>query len=215
VRRKDQKLCVALSRGSRKRGPGRNGSRRHSAARIGLLLAFSLFLGCAAYGQSVSYTESQLKVLFIHNFAKYTVWPQEALSETNNVFTLGIVGNNLPDEALRLIRDKTIKNRDLRIKKFGSVKEALSQQRELELCQVVFVSASEGNDLSELFKLLKKASVLTIGEADGFLDRGGIINFVVAKNKVNFEINSAAAQRANLKLDTQLLKLAKLVKDKE
>jgi len=184
-------------------------------ARISLLLVCSLWLVCSAYGQSASYDIHQLKVLFIHNFAKYTVWPQDALPETNDVFWLGVVGNNLPDEALRLIKGKTIKNRVLQTKRFGSVKEALSQPRELELCQVVFVSASEGNDLSELFKLLEKASVLTIGEEKGFLNLGGIINFVVVKNKVNFEINSAAAQRANLKLDTQLLKLAKLVKDKE
>ena len=52
---------------------------------------------------------------------------------------------------------------------------------------------------------------------EGFVQQSGMINLVseqksAGSQSVSFEINRAAAEKANLKLDTQLLKLAKWVK---
>jgi len=43
-------------------------------------------------------------------------------------------------------------------------------------------------------------------------DAGGMIGLVVNDSRVQFEINVRAAQRANLKLSAQLLKLSQRVK---
>jgi hypothetical protein len=53
--------------------------------------------------------------------------------------------------------------------------------------------------------------VLTVGDTDGFAQRGGAINFTLQARKVRFEINPAAAEQAGLKMSSQLLKLATLV----
>ncbi len=45
----------------------------------------------------------------------------------------------------------------------------------------------------------------------GFLESGGIINFVMEEKKVRFEINMTAAKSAKLKIRSQLLRLAKRV----
>jgi hypothetical protein len=58
---------------------------------------------------------------------------------------------------------------------------------------------------------LKDASVLTVGETEGFAARGGIINFYIEGNRVRFEINPDAAHRSGLKISSQLLQLGKLV----
>jgi hypothetical protein len=50
--------------------------------------------------------------------------------------------------------------------------------------------------------------VLTVGETDAFLERGGVIAFAMEGGKLRFSINAAAADRAGLKLSSQLLKLA-------
>jgi len=55
--------------------------------------------------------------------------------------------------------------------------------------------------------------VLTIGESPEFIGLGGIINFVLEDEKVRFEINVAAADKAQLKIRSQLLRLAKKVVD--
>ena len=42
---------------------------------------------------------------------------------------------------------------------------------------------------------------------------GGIINLTVEKNKLHFEVNTVAAERAGLKLSSKLLSMAKIVKE--
>lgn len=55
--------------------------------------------------------------------------------------------------------------------------------------------------------------MLTIGEPDGFAAMGGCIGFVVGDERVQFEINPDAANRGDLKISSQLLRLAKIVRD--
>jgi hypothetical protein len=84
-------------------------------------------------------------------------------------------------------------------------------------CQLLFISSSETNNLSQILKALQSASVLTIAEAESFADKDWIISLVPEQKSstsqtIAFEINLAAAEKANLKFDTQLLKLAKKIK---
>ena len=62
---------------------------------------------------------------------------------------------------------------------------------------------------------LKGIGTLTVGESEGFAVLGGIINFTVDANKVHFEVNRLAAQRAGLKLSSRLLSIAKLVQEQD
>jgi hypothetical protein len=54
--------------------------------------------------------------------------------------------------------------------------------------------------------------VLTVGESEGFLERGGMINFVVKGKNVRLEINLVAAEAAGLKISSRLLAIADIVK---
>jgi hypothetical protein len=50
-----------------------------------------------------------------------------------------------------------------------------------------------------------------VGEADHFVQDGGMIGFFLDDNKVRFNINLDAAGRAKLKISARLLALAKTV----
>jgi hypothetical protein len=53
--------------------------------------------------------------------------------------------------------------------------------------------------------------VLTVGDMDDFVEFGGVINLTKSADKIRFQINLAAAKKAQLKLDLKLLKLASSV----
>jgi len=55
--------------------------------------------------------------------------------------------------------------------------------------------------------------VLIVGETDHFASHGGCIGFFIDSNKVRFEINVDAAKRAELDVSSQVLKLARIVKE--
>jgi hypothetical protein len=49
---------------------------------------------------------------------------------------------------------------------------------------------------------------LTIGDTEGFTQRGVMVNFYMENNRVFFEINPNAAMRAGLKISSALLRIA-------
>ena len=83
----------------------------------------------------------------------------------------------------------------------------------MEACHILFISSSEEERLAKIIETLKDSSILTVGEVKQFAQRGGIINFIVKENKIRFEINVDAAERAKLKISSKLLKLAIIVTD--
>jgi len=51
--------------------------------------------------------------------------------------------------------------------------------------------------------------VLTVGDGEGFIDEGGMIGLVRSGDRLQFDINQPALQRAGLRASSQLLKLAR------
>jgi len=83
----------------------------------------------------------------------------------------------------------------------------------LSTCHIAFVPVTERIQSVRIVKGLKGASTLTVGEAEGFATLGGMINLTVEGNKLHFEVNLNAAERAGLKISSKLLSMAKIVKE--
>jgi hypothetical protein len=169
-----------------------------------------LFWPLELAAQSSPYTLYQHKALYLFNFAKYTEWPKEAFPDERAPFVLGILGQDPFRSDIDIIKGKTIKGRKLVVRYLHSVEEANG-------CHLLFISSSETNNLAQILRTLDHAHILTIAEADGFIEQSGMINLVPEQKSpgtqvVGFEINQAAAAKANLKMDTQLLKLARRTK---
>jgi hypothetical protein len=79
---------------------------------------------------------------------------------------------------------------------------------DLKSCQVIFIAKSEQPNIGAIIDSLGEANVLTVGETEGFARDGGVIGFTLVGDKVRFEINTSAARRAGLKIDSRLLRLA-------
>jgi len=80
-------------------------------------------------------------------------------------------------------------------------------------CQMVFVSSSEKQRVTEILDGLKGANALVVGETEGFAAAGGTVQFNLEENHVRFAINTDAAERAGLKVSSKLLSLARVVHD--
>ena len=82
----------------------------------------------------------------------------------------------------------------------------------LSSCHLLFVGPVGTAELAHIVQLTGGTSVLTVGEMDWFVDAGGMIRLFVEGGKVRFEVNAGAAERAQLKVSSQLLKLARSVR---
>lgn len=169
--------------------------------------------------------EYKVKVALVYNFIKFLSFPEEKDSDGSDSITIGVIGDDDYSTAFDSIKNKKVKGKNIAIKQFKAFDKLQELQRkngsrwkevikELKKCQVLFICTCEDEKEEipvELLKALKDSGVLVIGEMPGFLEKGGIINFVMEDGKVKFEVNNAAATRNGLKIRSKLLKLAKRV----
>ena len=158
-----------------------------------------------AYAEPGPPREYQIKAAFLYNFVKFVEWPTKTFADTNTPIIIGVLGKDPFGGALEPIEGKNVKGRKVVIRRFKGV-------RDLKFSHVLFVSSSEKERLAQIMKTIKDWSVLTVGDMERFTEVGGIINLVIERNKVRFEVNLSNAERAGLKLSSRLLKLARVVR---
>ncbi len=126
------------------------------------------------------------------------------MSADNNLW-LCIFGDDPFHGALDVTVNRTqIASRPLRVRH-------IHQPGEMRSCNLLFIGKTEGERIPALLAQTQHFPVLTVGETDGFLQSGGVIRFSLEANKLRFEINRTAADRAGLKISSRLLLLAKSV----
>ncbi len=150
-------------------------------------------------------TPYQHRALYLYNFAKFTQWPKESFPDSSAPFVLGILGQDPFGDDINIIRGKLLKNRPIVVKKYSNVAE-------VDDCHLLFISSSEITHLEHILLSLEKRPILTVSEVENGTP-GAIINLFIDKKFLAFEINNAAAEKAGLKLDTQLLRLARSTKN--
>jgi hypothetical protein len=152
--------------------------------------------------------EYELKAAFLFNFVKFIDWPANSFASPQTPFTICVVGRDpfghFLDDALA---HKKIGDRAIELQRLKGWVDA-------RYCQTVFVSDSESGHLGEIMSSVQGASVLMVGETPGFAMTGGTIEFTLEANHVRFIINQDAVDRAKLKINSQLLALAKVVHDR-
>ncbi len=152
-------------------------------------------------------SEYELKAAFLFNFIKFTEWPGEESARSDEPFVIGVLGKDPFGAALdKVTEGETVHNRKIVVRRFARMDDSAAAS------QLLFISASEERNLAAVVKLLEGQAVLTISEIASFAERGGVIELKKDGNRIVFEINLAAARRAGLSLNAQLLKLAKAVR---
>lgn len=184
---------------------------RSHKGRLSSLIVMVVVCGVAcgalnAHAQPAFDREYQIKVAILYNSLKFVEWPAEALLETSPTITICVLGEDPFGTALDSIRGKVIKGRALAIRR-------LERSQDPGGCHVLFIGSSEKTRLTQIVQSLKDARVLTIGETPQFAELGGIISLTIEKNNVRFVINADSAERAGLKVSSELLKLATVVRE--
>ena len=151
--------------------------------------------------QTRSPREYEIKAAFLYNFALFIEWPEAAFGASTSPLVLCVLGDDPFGPALDTVEGRTAEGRTIEVRRFDGLED-------LDECHILFISSSEREWLADVVEFLGSSSVLTVGETDDFAERGGIINLTIVRNKVRFEINLEAGNRAGLRLSSQLLNLA-------
>jgi YfiR/HmsC-like len=169
-----------------------------------IALCLMIFGSKYAHAEPLTGLEYNVKAGFIYNFAKFVEWPPAAF-EDSNAIGLCFVSDDPSSDVLFKLNDKTVSGKKIKVKKCEDDDSA-------EGCNIFFFGTTDKSFIKERLTELKNRSVLTVGEIEGFAQMGGIINFFVEQKRLRFEVNVDAARKAGLKLSSQILMSAEIVK---
>ena len=170
-----------------------------------LLLSVGLFLLTAPLYLSQTNLEFDVKAAFLYNFAKFTEWPARAFARSDSPFTFCLVGDPFGGGMEKAVQSETFNGRPVVVRRVSRGDDVLA-------CHILYVSEPESGKASEIIEMIAMAPVLTVGETEDFIKSGGMIRFTENGQRVRFEINPDAAEKASLHLSSKLLRLADIVR---
>ena len=177
----------------------------HLLKQTRLLTATALLALAVAPVQSVwaaPPNEYALKSVFLYNFCHFIEWPDSAFSSPNDPFVIGIVGEDPFGKFLKeAVEGETYHGRPIRIEHYRT-------PREIQHCHLLFVGHSEAGRLDDILGAVAGKSVVTVGETEDFLKRGGMIALPADRNRVRLRVNPTALREASLEVSSKLLRLA-------
>lgn len=182
-----------------------DGRRRFHRLRLGPLLLLAALLLFTGKGSAEVSKEYQIKAAYLYNFTKFVEWSPQHFKSADSPILIGILRKNpFGDELAKIVQDRKVNGREIRIIILNSIKDA-------NTVQVLFIGQGEEKNFSRDLLLLQKSGVLTVGETRKFTELGGMITFAVIADKVRFEINQGTAEESGIRISSQLLKLASFV----
>ncbi len=162
-------------------------------------------LPAAAAGQDhLAPSPREVEAAFLRNFAHYLSWPPEAFADARSPWRVCLLGDGPFEEVLqRTFAGRTEQGRSFEVVRAESVAG-------LPRCQIVVVLLASSEQRRAALAVLSKRPILTVGDAPGFLQEGGIIRFQVSDH-VEFAINLDEAHAASLAIQTKVLEVAREV----
>ncbi len=174
--------------------------------RFPLVLALVTAFACRAFGAASVPNEYALKSVFLYNFCRFIDWPAAAFTGPSDPIVIGILGEDpfgpLLDEA---VEGETFRGRSIRIEHYRT-------PREIGRCHLLFVSASETGRMNEILAAIGGRSIVTVGESEDFIARGGMIALAADRNRVRLLINPDPLRAARLDVSSKLLRVAEIAR---
>ena len=164
---------------------------------IGLMIAIP-------EASSRSYEEHEIKAAFLYSFAQFITWETRATTGQTAAQTAALT--------YCAVHEGPVVNA---LKELIAAKQTAGETRRYTLladlsnirqCHILFLGAD--NNKSESLQLRPEESVLTVGDSQGFVANGGIIEFRRQGARVQVHINLATARAQRIQISSKLLKLA-------
>jgi hypothetical protein len=147
--------------------------------------------------------EAQIKAGIVFNLALVVSWPESALDA--DTFTIGVLGDDKSDPSLVHLVGKEVLRRKL------VLRDPLPLDAVFEI-QVMYISREKQAEIPALLAVLSGQPVLTVSDVDGFCEAGGMVELRRERNHIQLRVNREAAAKSGLRLSSQLLKMAEIVK---
>ena len=141
--------------------------------------------------------EYALKADFLQRFVDYVYWKNYSKKQTFKIAILE--GSPITNSLLDISKDKKIE-----VKEYKNLND-------ISFCNILFVPYNCSIPIETILSKYAGKPVLIVTEQNGFGKKGTHVNFVKVDNKLKFEVNLKAINKAGIGISSFLLQHAIIV----
>lgn len=142
--------------------------------------------------------ETKVKSAYLYHLVNYVDWAELP----SDAFHICVLGADTMGGMLHELANRKVKNLPLQIN--------VDDIENPATCQVLFIGQTVKN-WQNIVNKLQGTSVLTVSDAESFVERGGMVGFYSLEGKTKLQLNPNTTKAANLKISVKLMEIARIV----
>jgi hypothetical protein len=156
------------------------------------------------------FDEVDLKIALIGRIADFVTWPAEAgLDDPHRPLEVVVLGETALYPNIRKYYE------NVRIAGHRVWVHTARDVSDVERPHLLFIAPSYDDRLGEVLAKVRGAPVLTVGDTEGFAQRGVAINLYPSGQQIRFEVARRALENQGLRASFRMLSLARLIDDQQ
>lgn len=165
------------------------------------LAALAFFFAAAQpiLPQAPKPSQDEVEAVYLYDFARFVRWPPAGPGA--NLELCVAAPASYSDALSRIVQGERVNGR-------AAVVHSIRRPAEEAGCDILFIDRSMKDSLNGLLDESRGKPVLTVSDSPGFLDRGGMIQFLLVNDRVRFAVNMFQATQSGISLSSELLKVA-------
>lgn len=165
-----------------------------------LLLVIAIMPACAyAQGNSL---ERQVKAAYLVKFAGFVEWPEGSFARSDSPLVIGVLGADaLAEQLEQSVVGHSANGHPLQVKKLKKGEPPAG-------VHMLFLGTPDKASLHEIMAAARSLPLLTVSDSEEIYAMGSIINFVVAGDRLRFEVALKPAQAARIRISARMLSAA-------
>jgi hypothetical protein len=168
-----------------------------AASVSGLLSVFAWAPACGA--------DAAAKAEMVWNVTRFVQWPAPAMAASRGQLVVTILGeDDLAAELAQRLSTRSMNGKPVFVR-------FARRLQDLRGSHVVYLAASEHAQADAALLALAGSPTLTLADQAGFVDRGGMVDFVESEGRIRLEVHRGRAEGAGLRVSSRLLALARVV----
>lgn len=177
----------------------------HAAAGLLWRAVLLAWLCCAGTARADEVLARQVKAAYLYKFAGYVEWPDGALPRPDSPVVIGVAHDGaLADQLEHMVAGRTANGHPLQVRR-------LRRGDALAGLHMLFIGTPSG----ELMAAVRGLPVLTVTDSTDAFALGSMINFLVADDRLRFEVALKPAIQAHLRISARMLTAATRVLQRE
>ncbi|MES2261102.1 MAG: YfiR family protein [Pseudomonadota bacterium] len=165
-----------------------------------ILLLLALVPACALAQDGV--LERQVKAAYLYKFAGFVEWPEGSFVRPDSALVIGVMGAEaLAEQLEQTVAGHTANGHPLLVKRLRKGESPAG-------VHILFLGALDRATLQDVIAATRSQPLLTVSDSEEAYALGSIINFVVADDRLRFEVALKPAATARIRISARMLSVA-------